>query len=264
MIPSSLDVWLTLRSQLPQRRGAPPRSCCSWQGDREDCPMTHGPDEPFVVRPVGDELLVLDLKSNQTILLDADAAAAFQSPGMDHRALLRGGAVAGGMGAFGAIQTLVTPGPWPPAASRRTTRARRRRRSTSGAWFLSRSVVPERGAEAPLSAIGGNGAKITGTITPRVGATTLTLRLGAGGAVHPRRPMATPAATAPVGSARASTLAVAGSALPSLTQVAMCRWWPAARGCSDHPGRGGRRLLPRSHLGEQHRRTRCDHNAGRR
>ena len=62
-----------------------------------------------MIRPVGDELLALDHKSNQTILLDAHAAAAFQSPGMDHRALLRGGAVAGGMVAFGAIQTLGTP-----------------------------------------------------------------------------------------------------------------------------------------------------------
>lgn len=67
----------------------------------------------FELRPVGDELIVMDLSTNETHLLNAEAATAFHIPGMNRRALLKGGAIAGALVGAGAIQTILAP----PAAA---------------------------------------------------------------------------------------------------------------------------------------------------
>ena len=67
----------------------------------------------FELRSVGDELIVMDLETHETHLLNAEAATAFRALGMDRRALLKGGAFAGALVGAGAIQTILAP----PAAA---------------------------------------------------------------------------------------------------------------------------------------------------
>lgn len=67
----------------------------------------------FELRPVGDELVVFDLESNETHVLAPKAAKAFKRGDVDRRLLLKGGAVGGALLGAGVVQTLLAP----PAAA---------------------------------------------------------------------------------------------------------------------------------------------------